>query len=505
LCEQSKKIIQMKNICKSFLGVKALDDVSFDLKKEEVHCLIGENGAGKSTLVKILSGAYKKDSGTIIIRDKEVEIENVHDAKNLSISAIHQEINLVQSMNVVENVFLGEEIYIKGTFQLDWRQMQNKTKQVLDTLNISLDMNVPIRALRTAQQQMVEIARSLIYKRDIMIMDESTASISNKDTQELFKIIRHLKKQGVSIIYISHSLKELPEIADRVTVLRDGKKVRTVDIKEVSIDNLINMMVGRSLENFKKRESVKSDYTVLEVTNISRGSKVKNASFNLKKGEILGFAGLVGSGRTELMRLIFGADKPEEGQIVVKDKVLKNNNPVNAVRKGIAYLSEDRKMEGLILGMPVSQNITLSNLSSVSKGFVLNLKEEKTFVGKMIKALKIATPSASKIVRFLSGGNQQKVVIAKWLASNCDVMIFDEPTKGIDVGARLEVYQLMNELVKQGKSIIMVSSDLPEIMLMSDRIAVMSRGKITGVLENNGNVTQEEIMNLMLGGLSNVS
>lgn len=502
---EQEVILRMSNVSKAFPGVQALDSINFELRKGEVHCLLGENGAGKSTLIKILSGAHQKDNGAIFLHGNEVDIRDAQISRDLGISTIYQEMSLIPAMSVAENIFLGEEIVKNSFWMVNKKEMEKRTQAIFQEMNIEIDPKKLIKEISTAQQQMVEIARSLVKKRQIIIMDEPTSSISDKDTHELFRIIRKLKSQGVAIVYISHRLQELNEIVDRITVMRDGRDIGTVNMKDVTIDKLINMMVGRTLEKMDKPVSDHIGEVVLEVKNISWGNSVEDASFSLRKGEILGFAGLVGAGRSELMRLIFGAEKMEAGKIVLHGQEVEINSPMQAIKHGIGYLSEDRKRDGLVLIMGIDQNITMANLASVCNGFLVSRKKESLEANNTIKSLNVATSSADKLAKFLSGGNQQKVIIGKWLLTDCEVLIFDEPTRGIDVGARAEIYKLMNGLAEAGKSIIMVSSDLPEILRVSNRIIVMNQGRVVGECNNDGTVAQEDIMPLMLGGISNVS
>jgi ribose transport system ATP-binding protein len=498
-------ILRMQDINKAFPGVQALNHINFELRKGEVHCLLGENGAGKSTLIKIMSGAHQKDSGTVLLHGKEVDIKDAHISRDLGISTIYQEMSLIPGMSVAENIFLGEEIVKSPFYIVDKEKMEKQAEEIFREMNIDINPKRLVKEMSTAQQQMVEIARSLVKKRQIIIMDEPTSSISDKDTHELFRIIRKLKSQGVAIIYISHRLQELSEIVDRITVMRDGQDIGTVNMKDVTIDQLITMMVGRTLEKMDKPVRDHIGEVLLEVKNISWGNVVQNASFILRKGEILGFAGLVGAGRSELMRLLFGAEKMDAGRILLQGAQVEIHSPMQAISHGIGYLSEDRKRDGLVLSMGIDQNITMANLPRVCNGFFLSRKKEQLEAKNSIQALNVATNSIHKLVKFLSGGNQQKVIIGKWLLTDCQVLIFDEPTRGIDVGARAEIYKLMNELAQLGKSIIMVSSDLPEIIRVSNRVIVMNQGRIAGEFENDGTITQEGIMPLMLGGVGNVS
>lgn len=497
-------ILCMSNISKAFPGVQALTNINLDLRKGEVHCLLGENGAGKSTLIKIISGAHQKDTGTILLNGNEVDIKDAQMSRSLGISTIYQEMSLIPAMSVAENIFLGEEIIKSRFYMIDKEEMEKRAQKIFDEMNVAINPKSLIKDISTAQQQMVEIARSLIKNRQIIIMDEPTSSISDKDTHELFRIIHKLKNQGVAIIYISHRLQELIEIVDRITVMRDGRNVNTVNMKDVTIDQLVSMMVGRELEKMDKPSKEHIGEAVLEMQHVNRGYEVQNASFSLRKGEILGFAGLVGAGRSELMRLLFGAERMDSGKILLAGQEVKINSPIQAIKHGIGYLSEDRKRDGLVLSMGIDQNITMSNLGSVCKGFILSKKKESMEANRAIKSLNIATSAADKLAKFLSGGNQQKVIIGKWLLTDCKVLIFDEPTRGIDVGARAEIYKLMNGLVAMGKSIIMVSSDLPEILRVSNRIVIMNQGKIVGEFDNDNRVTQEDMMPLMLGGIEDV-
>ncbi len=499
-----KEILRLNSISKSFPGVKALDNVSFSIEKGSVHCIIGENGAGKSTLIKILSGALQKDSGTIVYEGKEVDIRNSHQAKELGISTVYQEMSLVPSLNTVENLFLGDEL--TDGVKLDKSRMIRKTQKALEMLNVSFDINIPVSFLNTAQQQMIEIMRSVIFDRKMIIMDEPSSSLSQKDVSELFRIIHFLKEKNVTIIYISHKLDELEQIGDKLTVMRDGKHIKTMDIASMDMSFVVSLMVGREFDTSRRPQKRPADgEIVLEAQNISRADKrVDNVSFRLHKGTILGFAGLVGSGRTELMRIIFGADKFAAGSIYIRNKKIEKFSTQNAVREGIAYLSEDRKNLGLLLGMSIRKNMTIADLSRISKGFVIDKKQEKQQTDTLHTKIHIVTPSLDKLALYLSGGNQQKVAIAKWLFTNCEILIFDEPTRGIDIGARSEIYSLMNQLADAGKSIILVSSDLTEVLSMSNKIIIMHEGKIIKEIENDINVTQETIMQYMLGGSRNV-
>lgn len=491
----SIELIRMEGINKSFSGVKVLDNCRFDLKSGEVHALVGENGAGKSTLIKILTGVYTKDSGSITLKGKEVEILNPRAAQNHGISVIHQELNLMLHLTAAQNIFFGREVFQKNKIFLDDNTINQKTKELFEILNMVIEPTIKVGELTVAKQQMVEIAKALSFDSEILIMDEPTAALTDNEIDDLFRVIRKLKNKGVGIIYISHRLEELKKIADRITVMRDGCYINTVRAEDVTIDNIISMMIGREIYITSPKIVKTSDApVVLEVRNLNRGKMVKNVSFVLKKGEILGFAGLMGAGRTEVARAIFGADAPESGEILVNGKSVKIKSPNDAVKKGIGYLSEDRKRYGLALGMDVETNIAMASFKKFTNvlGFV-NIRKLRNNAEKYIKNLKIRASGVNQKVKNLSGGNQQKVVIAKWLTRNSDILIFDEPTRGIDVGTKSEIYKLLNELAAQGKAIIVISSELPEVLRISDRIMVMCEGRITGELEGK-DITQEKIM-----------
>lgn len=490
----SEILVRMEEIDKSFPGVHALDKCRFELLKGEVHALVGENGAGKSTLMKVLTGIYQKDSGRILYKGNEINIKNPGEAQQLGIGIIHQELNLMPHLTVTENIYIGREP-MAGIF-LNIKKADKDAKNLLESLNINIDPTTKIKDLSVARQQMIEIAKALSFKSEVLIMDEPTAALTEAEIEDLFRFIRNLKKQGVGIIYISHRMDELRKISDRITVMRDGQYVGTVNTPDVTIDKIIEMMVGRVIYGEPKAESmVPPDApVVLKVTDLN-SRVVKNVSFELKKGEILGFAGLMGAGRTETSRLVFGADPMDSGEIYVQDKKVTIKSPYDAVNCGIGYLSEDRKRYGLAVGLSVANNSVLASLEDfVRIGFV-NDARVSTATGEHIRKMNIKTPSSRQLVKNLSGGNQQKVVLAKWLIKNCSILIFDEPTRGIDVGAKSEIYKLMSELVNEGKSIIMISSELPELLRMSDRIAVMCEGVLTGVLDIK-DATQEKIMKL---------
>lgn len=488
-------LLRMEHISKSFPGVKALSDVTIDLQYGEVLALVGENGAGKSTLMKILTGIYPKDEGTITLQGKDIAVHSPKQAQELGISIIHQELNLMKDLTVAENIFIGREP--KGTMNLlvNDKQLNKQTAELFNKLNLDLDPKTKVRHLTVAKQQMVEIAKALSFNSKILIMDEPTTALTETEIDTLFDIITSIREKGVGIIYISHRMDELKRISDRITVMRDGTYVDTLKTSETEMSKVIQLMVGRHVYIESKPNIASGEKeTVLKVSNISTKNLLKDVSFDLKKGEILGFAGLMGAGRTEVARVLFGADPSTNGTINLHGKEVKIKSPADAVKQGIGYLSEDRKQYGLLVSMDVKSNIALATIKDyqMNSVFVSDSKIKKTAT-KYVESLKIKTPSVDQEIRLLSGGNQQKVVIAKWLQRDCDILIFDEPTRGIDVGAKGEIYKLLDELAASGKSIIMISSELPEVLRMSHRIVVMSEGKITGVLSSE-EATQEKIM-----------
>ncbi|ADL08603.1 sugar ABC transporter ATP-binding protein [Thermosediminibacter oceani] len=485
-------LLKAENISKQFSGVKALQNVSFELRKGEVHALLGENGAGKSTFVKILAGIHKKDEGTIYIDGKPVTIDNPKAAQEHKISIIHQELNLCPHLTVAQNIFLGREYMINGV--INEKRQNEEAKKILKKFNLDIDPATKVKNLPVSKQQMVEIAKAISTDARILIMDEPTSALTENEIEELFSMIKKLKENGCGIIYISHRLEELKEIADRVTVFRDGKYIKTLDFKDTRLDELISLMVGREINEKFPRVEVPRGEKIFEVRNISRGNILKNISFELYEGEILGFAGLMGSGRTELMRAIFGADKRDSGEIYLHGKKLNINSPADAIKNGIVYVPEDRKHDGLALNMCVSHNITMASVESIcNKIGVLNTKKEISVSNKIVSDLKIKTPSLFQRVRNLSGGNQQKIVVGKWILKNPALYIFDEPTRGIDVGAKIEIYNILNQLKQKGIGVIIVSSELPELLGISDRIYVMCEGEIKANLITR-RTTQKEIM-----------
>ena len=491
----SETFLQMNHITKRFPGVLALSNVNFTLRKGEVHALLGENGAGKSTLMKILSGVYQPDEGDIIFEGKPVSFSDPLSAQNAGITIIHQEFNLFPELTVEENIFIGREFCKNNRWRLDEKQQRQAATEILQKLNLNISPETLVSDLTVAQQQMVEIAKAISVNAKILIMDEPTAALTETEIESLFQVTRLLKAQGTGIVYISHRLEELALIADRATVMRDGQYIDTVDYETVKISELIAMMVGRELGNiYPRREARTHQEPVLEVNGLTRKGVLNNIDFTLNRGEILGFAGLMGAGRTELARAIFGADPIDSGTIKLNGKAIVIKGISDAIAQGISYLTEDRKKEGLALNLSVERNIMLGNYPEYADRFGhVDSKRCQQTSEEQVRTLRIKTPHLEQAALNLSGGNQQKIIIARWVCKDTDILIFDEPTRGIDVGAKLEIYELMNRLVAKGKSIIMISSELPEVLGMCDRILVMRSGRITGELTAD-NATQEKIM-----------
>lgn len=489
----------MKNINKQFPGVYALKDVHFELQEGEVHAILGENGAGKSTLIKILGGIYSIDKGEIYIRGKKVDIKSVQDAQTYGISIIHQELVLVPYMTVAENIYLGREL-TGVTRMIDKIAMIEEAQKLLDSFEVNINASALVAKLTVAQQQMVEIIKAVSFNAKILVMDEPTSSLTEKEVAFLFNIIKNLKKQGVGVIYISHRMSELFQISDRVTVLRDGQYIGTKITAATTNDELISMMVGRKLTNYYTRTYNEPGDTILEVRHINRKGTLNDISFSVKKSEIVGFAGLVGAGRSEVMQAIFGINPIDSGEILIDDQKVNIKEPNDAMRYGIALVPENRKEEGLFIVQSVKFNTTLKVLDKFINFIRVNKKIEDEITDEYVSELSIKTPTTAQLVGNLSGGNQQKVVIARWLATKPKILILDEPTRGVDVGAKAEIYSIMNKLIAEGVSIIMISSELPEIINMSDRVIVMCKGAVTGTL-NRGEFTQEKIMYYATGGI----
>jgi ribose transport system ATP-binding protein len=493
----SEVLLQMEGITKEFPGVLALNNCQFELRRGEVHALMGENGAGKSTMMKILTGVYQKDEGTVTYQGKPVELTNPKAAQDAGISMIHQELNLAPDLTVAQNIFIGREPRRRLRLFLDDQALHRQVKALFQRMGLDMDPAIQVSELTVAKQQMVEIAKALSYNADVLVMDEPTAALSETEIEDLFRIIRQLRADGVGIVYISHRMDEIKRITDRITVMRDGQYIDTVLTAEVTTQDIISKMVGRQIYETSKPEAAAGEReTVLEVKGLNQGRALRDISFTLRKGEILGIAGLVGAGRTELARAIFGADRIQSGEIYIHGSRVKMRGPHDAVRLGIGYLSEDRKRYGCVVDLDVKSNVVIASYPGFLRpgGWVNTVKIRKQ-AEDMVERLKVKTPHVDQEVKFLSGGNQQKVVIGKWLTRDCDILIFDEPTRGIDVGAKSEIYRLLNELAAQGKSIIMISSELPEILRMSHRILVMCEGRITGELDHE-EATQETIMHL---------
>ena len=488
-------ILTMKGIDKSFPGVHALDHVDLEIRKGEVLALMGENGAGKSTLMKVLTGIYKKDSGTITYEGKEVEFANTREAQDAGVVIVHQELNMLGHLTVAQNLFIGRE-FMNGV-KIDDKKMNEEAKKLFDKLNVDIDPTETMSNLTVGKQQMCEIAKAVSFDAKVIIFDEPSAALTETEIEAMFEIIRDLKKRDIAMVYISHRMDEIKVITDRVTVMRDGTYVGTIITKDSTKEDIINMMVGRVIyEDPKTQSMVAPDApVVLEVKNLNAGKMVQDVSFKLYKGEILGFSGLMGAGRTETARALFGADPVDSGEIYINGEKVTINSPRDAVRAGIGYLSEDRKRYGCVVQKTVAENTTMATMKNFMNGLLINKKKEAEVAQQYVEALATKTPSVEQLVVNLSGGNQQKVVIAKWLTRDCDILIFDEPTRGIDVGAKNEIYKLMNKLASEGKSIIMISSEMTEILRMSDRIVVMCEGKKTGEIDI-AEATQENIMNL---------
>lgn len=496
---KKKPMLKMEGVSKSFPGVKALDGVNLEAYGGEVTALMGENGAGKSTLMKILSGVYKKDEGEVYIQGEKTKITGIKSAEAYGITIIHQELSVINNLTVAENIFLGNEKFSKFSRKINKKLLEERSRSFLDQIGCNIEPSELAGNLNVGEKQMVEIAKALTKNAGIIIMDEPTTALTEVETKSLFKVIENLKNKGIAIIYISHRMEEIFSICDRVEVLRDGKYAGNALIKDIDNDKLIAMMVGRKIEDQFPYKKINKDEIILEVNNLSSEAGVEKASFHVKSGEILGIAGLMGSGRTELVKTIFGAYKKTAGTIKIKGKEINARSIQESIDNGICYLSEDRKKEGCVLGLSVADNMTLSNLRKYeNKRFAINRKDEMKDVGYYIKKMKIRTPNANQLIKNLSGGNQQKVILAKWIMLSPDVLIIDEPTRGIDVGAKKEIYELLNELKEKGKAVIIVSSDMPEVLGISDRIMVMSEGKVSGELSRD-EATQEKIMKLAVG------
>ncbi|MGV8908565.1 MAG: sugar ABC transporter ATP-binding protein [Propionicimonas sp.] len=493
---QGRVLLEMKGIGKTFPGVKALEGVNLTIREGQVHALLGENGAGKSTLIKILSGAYMRDEGEILFDGKPADIKAPADAERLGISTIYQEFNLTPNMTIAENIFLGHLPTKAG--RIDWATVKKRSRELLDSLDVRLSVDTLTGSLPVAQQQMVEIAKALNRNTRILVMDEPSAVLGERDIENLFSVVRRLQATGIGIIYISHRLKEIFELADEVTILKDGRYIDTRPVSGVSMDELVKLMIGRDLEDVYPQRRGEPGEVVLEVSHLAQAHLARDVSFTLRAGEIIGFAGITGSGRTEVARVIFGADRPTAGEMTLYGKPYRPRSPRDAINHGIALVSEDRKREGLLLKLQVYVNTTISGLDRLTSFGVLRLKDEMSLVRKWITDLRIKTPSPEFMVINMSGGNQQKVVLARWLSLGIKVFIMDEPTRGIDVGSKSEIYQIMADLAEQGVAIIMISSELPEVLGMSDRVMVMRDGKLVKEL-TRAEASEEAVMLYAVG------
>ena len=494
---KNENILEIKGVSKSFVGVKALQNVSFQVRKGDVHALLGENGAGKSTLMKILSGAYNKDCGQIFVNGKEAEIRNTKDSERLGIAIIYQELNLIPDITVAENIFLARQPKKHGL--LDWKKMTEDAEEILDYMDVAINPRAIVSSLSVAQQQMVEIAKAISLHSQLLIMDEPTSTLTEGETRKLFSVINNLKSKGISMIYISHRMEEIFEICDSYTVLRDGTFVHSGEIKEVDVNQIIEYMVGRSLASVYPEKKNKVGEVILEADHISNGKEVKDVSFSLRKGEILGFAGLVGAGRTETLKAVFGADSGAKGEIKINGKPVQIRSPRDAIKLGIGFLPEDRKKEGLVVDLPVLDNTVMAKPEKAMEHGMFSAKKAKEICQKYIRELLIKTPSELQKAKFLSGGNQQKVVLAKWLNCEPEIIVLDEPTRGIDVNAKMEIYNIIVKLAEEGKSIIMISSEMPELIGLCDRVIVMHEDCVTGELDRR-TLSQQQIMHYATGG-----
>lgn len=492
---EERNILELKHISKQYTGVKALDDVSISFRRGEVHALMGENGAGKSTLIKTLSGAIQPNDGEIVFEGTTYTHMEPHQAMELGIHVIYQEFNMMPELSVAENIFMGQQL--GGGVLFNKSITEERAQKILDGMHVKINAKETVKNLSVANMQLVEIAKALTRDVKVLVMDEPTAPLTDAEVETLFEIVQMLKSKGVTIVYISHRIAEVFQISDRVSVLRDGRFIKTVMTNEVDRDELIRLMVGREVSDTYPKRDFAPGEVVLELRDVC-GNGVENVSFAVRSGEIFGLSGLVGAGRTETMRMIFGADPIDSGEVLLNGQPVHPKHPAEAVKLGIGLIPEDRKQQGLLLDLPIFTNISMATMRDISHFTVVNSRAEKENVNRLVEAVTIKTPSIAQLVRNLSGGNQQKVVLAKWLAANCKVLIFDEPTRGIDVGARHEIYKLMNELCRQGIAIVMISSDMEEILGMSDRIMVLCEGHQAGILEREA-FSQETILSLASG------
>ncbi|WP_054023176.1 sugar ABC transporter ATP-binding protein [Bacillus sp. FJAT-28004] len=495
-------LIEMTGIHKSFSSVQVLKDAAFQLKAGEIHALMGENGAGKSTLMKILTGVYKADSGSVKVKGQEVMFTDPTQAENRGVAIIHQELNIIPKLSVSENMFIGRQLTYGKTGIVRDKEMKRKTREYLQRLGVELDPDAAADTLSIGQQQMIEIAKALSKNAEVLIMDEPTAALTDREIEALFKIMNQLRREGVGIVYISHRMEEIFKMCDRISVLRDGAFLGTEKIAETTVEHIVRLMVGREIGERYPERSSKIGAERLRVENLSDGRKLSGISFSAAAGEIVGIAGLMGAGRTEIVRMLFGADKKRQGKIFIDGREVAITSPSRAIEAGIVFVTEDRKHQGLVLGMSVRENLSLTNYKRISSSGVISAKKDNELSDKMIKRFNIRTRDPEQTVKSLSGGNQQKVAIGKWLGELPKVFIMDEPTRGVDVGAKKEIYTMMNELSEQGVTIIMVSSDLPEVLGVSDRVIVVHEGRISSILDK-AQMNQETIMHAATGGSSN--
>ncbi|XQY91504.1 sugar ABC transporter ATP-binding protein [Metabacillus sp. HB246100] len=494
-----KPIVEMKNISKAFSGNRVLENVDFEIRSGEVHALMGENGAGKSTLMKILTGIYQRDSGSVYLKGEEVHFKDAKQAEESGISVIHQELNIIPHLSVTDNMFLGKELTVGRFGIIKQKEMRRKTKEYLQQLGIEIDPDKEAGELSVGQQQMIEIARAVAAKSEVLIMDEPTAALTDREIEALFKVIMRLKEQGVGIVYISHRMEEIFQVCDRISVLRDGEFIGVKEIPKTNFDEIVKMMVGRQLgERFPARQTTLGAER-LKVEQLTCKGVFEDISFSVREGEVLGVAGLMGAGRTEIMEAIFGYRSYQSGRIVIDGNDVKMKNPYEAIKQGIGFVTEDRKGEGLVVDLSVRENFSLTNLDRISSKQVIASSKEEEFVDELIEKLHVKTASRELSVKSLSGGNQQKIVIGKWLGTNPKILILDEPTRGVDVGAKKEIYQLINQLTQEGVAIVMVSSELPEILGMSDRVLVIHEGKVSAMIPIK-EANQEKIMQAATGG-----
>lgn len=492
-------MIEMTGISKAFDGNKVLNDVEFTIKKGEIHALMGENGAGKSTLMKILTGIYARDTGAVKVKGKLVDFKNPKEAERAGIAVIHQELNILPDLTVTENLFLGNEKTYGKSGILKTREMNRDAKKILAELGLDVDVNSAARELSVGKQQIIEIAKAMSSNAEVIIMDEPTAALTDREIETLFETIRALQATGVSFVYISHRMEEIFAMCDRITILRDGNYVGVKEIKETSFDEIVQMMVGRELgERFPERQAEVGEVK-LTANGLTRNGHFEDVSFELRKGEVLGIAGLMGAGRTEVAQALFGYRKLNKGNILLDGKPVNITNPLQAKKLGFGYVTEDRKSEGLIVDFSVKDNLSLTNFNTIASNGIIKGQEEQSLYASMVERLGIRTSGPSQLAKSLSGGNQQKVVIAKWLGIEPDVLILDEPTRGVDVGAKKEIYSIINELAERGVAILMISSELPEIIGMADRVLVMHEGTVTAELQQE-EMTQERIMHYATGG-----